>query len=425
MKLSSSYGKRPTLSGGPVPIGTPLSWPKNSTIPAGFLNCSVADGTTYDVTYYADLYGKIGTNVLPYYPPTSTNITIIKAKEETVGIVTNADSLGNKPANYYDRTAFKNKIINGNFQVWQRGTSFTVAPNSSIYTADRWLVQNNSNQPAIIEYKADVMYNGRILTRMKISQPTVPTTGSVVIIQRIEDVNTLAGKYATASFLCASNDTQTINYALTQRFGSGGSADVYTSINIPYIANDVQRLYATLNVPSVDAKTIKSNSYLEFAITFTIRSTNAITFTQVQLEEGSIATPFEQRPVGVELALCQRYYEKSFDVDVTPASNVNSNNFEYIMYSRGGSYLDSYSSLAVKFKVPKRTSPTISSWNSSTSSTGSIKIDCFSAGSYFGGTVDLNYSNQNCFVLGGSYTGTDKRGDIMFIRFGWTADAEL
>lgn len=344
MKLSSSYGKRPTLSGGPVPIGTPLSWPKNSTIPAGFLNCSVADGTTYDVTYYADLYGKIGTNVLPYYPPTSTNITIIKAKEETVGIVTNADSLGNKPADYYEPRMFRNKIINGNFDIWQRGTSFTVAPNSSIYTADRWLVQNNSNQPAIIEYKADVMYNGRILTRMRISQPTVPTTGSVVIIQRIEDVNTLAGKYATASFLCASNDTQTINYALTQRFGSGGSADVYTSINIPYIANDVQRLYATLNVPPVDAKTIKSNSYLEFAITFTIRSTNGITFTQVQLEEGSIATPFEQRPVGVELQLCQRYFYN------TP------NLTHWATFLSGRTHL--YNPI-FKFPVTMRTTPTL------------------------------------------------------------------
>ncbi|HEV7370625.1 hypothetical protein [Arenibaculum sp.] len=39
-----------------------------------------------------------------------------------------------------------------------------------------------------------------------------------------------------------------------------------------------------------------------------------------QLERGTIATPFERRPFGAELALCQRYYEKSYDLAVAPGT---------------------------------------------------------------------------------------------------------
>jgi hypothetical protein len=43
--------------------------------------------------------------------------------------------------------------------------------------------------------------------------------------------------------------------------------------------------------------------------------------TGVQLEAGSVATPFERRPYGTELQLCQRYFEKSYDLAVVPGTN--------------------------------------------------------------------------------------------------------
>lgn len=71
---------------------------------------------------------------------------------------------------------------------------------------------------------------------------------------------------------------------------------------------------------------------------------NEFTITGIQLEEGSVATPFENRPYGLELSLCQRYYEK---VDVGRCN--------IPIYGTGTGFIGS-----VKYKVPKRASPTIS-----------------------------------------------------------------
>lgn len=82
MALTSSYGKRPALVTSPVPIGVPFPYPIDQQIPLGFLNCSIAEGTTFASDVYADLYEFLGnTNILPYFPATSTHIHIIKAKE--------------------------------------------------------------------------------------------------------------------------------------------------------------------------------------------------------------------------------------------------------------------------------------------------------------------------------------------------------
>jgi hypothetical protein len=91
-------------------------------------------------------------------------------------------------------------------------------------------------------------------------------------------------------------------------------------------------------------------------------STNGATWfvTGVQLEVGSTATPFERRPFGTELALCQRYYWKTFAIGTAPAQNVASHNFIFV----GGVNSDS----AVKrgdiiLPVVMRTDPTVVTFN--------------------------------------------------------------
>lgn len=88
--------------------------------------------------------------------------------------------------------------------------------------------------------------------------------------------------------------------------------------------------------------------------------TNGATFyiTGVQLEVGTAATPFERRQYGQELALCQRYYQKTFDQSIAPAQNVGGS----------GGLTGSSSATNVSFNAswwftcPMRTTPTVATF---------------------------------------------------------------
>jgi len=84
---------------------------------------------------------------------------------------------------------------------------------------------------------------------------------------------------------------------------------------------------------------------------------NYYEITGVQLEVGTVATFFEHRPYGTELALCQRYYEKSYDIDAAPGSAVSKGTIQH-GYSNmaAANYVARF---GAQFKVSKRSQPTI------------------------------------------------------------------
>jgi hypothetical protein len=209
--------------------------------------------------------------------------------------------------------AGKNKIINGDFNIWQRGTSFNAASNA--FTADRWDTLTDktgasvlTTQQAFTAGSAPVAgYESQYFLR------TVFPAGGTFCIQeqRIEDVRTFAGQTVTLSFWAKANATATIAPTLVQSFGTGGSANVETTTSNLTLTTSWVRYSVTATLPSISGKTIGAGNYL------TARAMRAVTasgFTidiwGVQLEYGSKATPFETASGSIqgELALCQRYY---------------------------------------------------------------------------------------------------------------------
>lgn len=92
---------------------------------------------------------------------------------------------------------------------------------------------------------------------------------------------------------------------------------------------------------------------------------------QVQLEEGSVATPFEQRPYGLELSLCQRYYCKSFGVTFTP-SNADSSTTVNDIYNaittlapHRGRLVSNVNTCSIPFGVEMRIAPTVHRYGNS------------------------------------------------------------
>jgi hypothetical protein len=213
--------------------------------------------------------------------------------------------------------AGKNKIINGDFSVWQRGTSFTTV---NTYTADRYSSSFDGtggtrtvSQQTFTPGTAPVAgYEGQYFWRYNKSVGGSGGTIDYVINQKIEDVRTLAGQTVTFSFWAKAASSITANVFVSQNFGSGGSSAVNLGYNSVALTTSWQRFTFTYNLGALTGKTIGTNSYLMFNMYYA--NTNA-TFTidtwGWQVEAGSIATSFQTATGTIqgELAACQRYYE--------------------------------------------------------------------------------------------------------------------
>jgi hypothetical protein len=259
------------------------------------------------------------------------------------------------------QVAGKNKIINGDFRVWQRGNSFSLSTGAVTFGPDRWFW---------------VMPGGTTVSRQAFTPGSAPAPGhegqfyvnttltangqNYEIGQRVEDVRTFAGQRVTLSFWARSTaGAQPLGYALFQNFGTGGSPSSMAQATQvtgsgPYTpSSSWQRYSYTFDLPSISGKTMGTNndSYLLVRpMQFTNTTTNtSVDIWGVQLEAGSVETPFTTATGTIqgELAACQRYYQR-----FTAGS---ANNY---MASGGiaGSSVDLY--MPVKLTTTMRIAPT-------------------------------------------------------------------
>ena len=270
-------------------------------------------------------------------------------------------SLSDKP-----NLGFKNYIINGNFDIWQRGTSQTTAGHGIGYGSDdRWYNDHvgstkTHSRIACTDTERD-LFNAQAFSRTVVSS----VTGSENITykdQRIEDVTKLAGKTVTLSFWAKADASKNISVEFMQVFGTGGTpSSTVNGISVQKLALTTtwQKFTKTVTLPSIVGKTLGTDGvhtsftivrfWFDAGTNFNSRTDNlghqsgTFDIAQVQLEEGSVATPFEQRPIGLELSLCQRYYEV-----VGGSQSYFTPNTTF------------YQSNVVHYKVRKRVVPTVS-----------------------------------------------------------------
>jgi hypothetical protein len=231
------------------------------------------------------------------------------------------DTNGTINANATPYAAGKNKIINGDFNVWQRGTTFTVTGTESVvYKADRWSIQADGttttrtiSRQAFTPGTAPVAgYEGNFFLRY--AQTTAGNNSYNFLTTRIENVTSYAGQAVTLSFWAKADAARTVTTSVTQNFGSGGSGSVSNGSQSNSLTTSWQRFTSTFTMASIAGKTIGTSSFLE--VTFTLPNgaiTPTIDFWGVQLENGSTATPFQTATGTIqgELAACQRYYYRS------------------------------------------------------------------------------------------------------------------
>ena len=212
----------------------------------------------------------------------------------------------------YPGSGFRNKIINGGFDIWQRGTNYTTA-GGGYGSADRWysgFATGSFTQQSFALGNGIAGYEPQYFGRWTISS----NSQNYELIQKLEGVRSFAGQQITISFWARqTSGTVSVNGRWVQYFGTGGSpsSSVVTNFAVPLtVTGSWVRYQYTINVPSISGKTIGTanddSCWLSFQVVNT--ATGSLDFWGVQVESGPQATPFEQRPYGTELALCQRYF---------------------------------------------------------------------------------------------------------------------
>lgn len=236
----------------------------------------------------------------------------------------------------------RNKIINGKMDIAQRGTSFPAIANGT-YSMDRWLCGLVSSGAVTITQQADAPSNNEFQYSLRATVTAADTTiaagDNARIIQRIEGYNVrdLIGRTFTISFRVRSSKTG-IHCVALGNTGNNGSDRGYIAEYTINAANTWETKTITVvgGLPTAGTWNYLTGVGLEvnwlLACGSTFHTTagawqvggflstpnqvncldtvgNIFAITGVQLEVGEVATPFEHRPYGLELALCQRYYK--------------------------------------------------------------------------------------------------------------------
>ena len=139
--------------------------------------------------------------------------------------------------------------------------------------------------------------------------------------------------------------------------------------------------------------------------------------TGVQIEVGSQATPFEHRSFGEELALCQRYFEKSYSVGTAPASDTSAGLIT--TDTMGGDTTTAYLTHQLEYRVAKRSAPTVVIYDQAEAS-GKVTSHVTGVGTANGQTVSTEHAGDKSISMNRA-SGDAANG----FRFHYTADAEL
>jgi hypothetical protein len=282
-------------------------------------------------------------------------------------------ALNNAP----NSVGFRNRIINGDMRIDQRNAGAAVTTTTS-YPVDRFRTDNTSD--GAFSAQQDSSAPAGFVNSLKWTTTTADTNlgqaQRATIHQYIEGTNVADLGWGTANA-----KTVTLSFwvrsSLTGSFGgSMENANINRSYPFTYsissadtweyktvtVAGDTTgtwltttglgiRLFFSMGVGTDFLGTAGSWAAADYrsatGATSVIGTLNATFYiTGVQLEVGSVATPFERRPYGTELALCQRYYYKTV-ADAVGAP-----------FANGYSYTTTESAGVVQFAIPMRTRPT-------------------------------------------------------------------
>ena len=293
---------------------------------------------------------------------------------------------------------FKNLLINGDMRVAQRGTSSTTDNNYA--TVDRWFKYSGGDTTTWGQ--AEDAVHG------KYAYWSANTSGYGNLRQRIEGIHVPSGGLPMV-FSCWMRVSAGSAPFRIEIWNLTDNTDILSNMNVTTITTSWQQVVVPFTLPA------SANNDVFHIMVGSNSAPSQVVFnmTKCQLERGTVATPFEHRLYGTELALCQRY----LTVFGTPANN------QYVHLGIATLYTATAINLAVALPVSMRTTPSLTTVLNGSSvwlqtyigasginsnaivatgeylSVGSNTIRLYCTGAYSGGTVG---QSAWCQVMNGA-----------------------
>jgi hypothetical protein len=425
----------------------------NKTLTSPVISTISNTGTLTLPTSTDTLVGRATTDTLTNKTLTSPTLTTPALGTPASGILTSCTGVN------YD--GYKNRIINGAMVIDQRNAGASVTATSNPFTLDRWRAITSQSAKFTVQQTPSATETGyatrvgagftNYLACTSSSAYSITSTDYFLLRQIIEGYNasdfawgTSSAKTVTLSFWAYSsltgtfggslqNDNQDTTYIFSY---SIPTANTWTQISVTitgstsgtWLKTNGAGIYVTFGLGvgstlSGTAGSWLSGNYFSATGATSVVGTNGATFyiTGVQLEKGSTATSFDYRPYGTELALCQRYYEKSFAQGTAPV-----NNFSDTIHNSGYGAWTAFTSSGIraqifKYAVVKRATPTITTYYANTIAT-SGQFSYFNNQWY--ATTNLG-SSTNDTDLSFDANGTVTTNNSYLFGGGWAASAEL
>lgn len=321
---------------------------------------------------------------------------------------------------------FRNRLLNPQIVIQQRGASISITNSTPVYGPDRWRVgiTSGTSVSATATLTPSDTPSGRAS-----SLTGTWTTGKPYWAQRIEAYNIVdvINKPITVSgyivFPSGVTDSLSVVISTAGAFDDfSGVTVIATNTTTSIIGSGVATFWTTtFTAAQMSASAIANGMQVEIFKTSAIThgTSTQYSLSCVQLEVGLTSTPLEIRPYGLEITMCQRYYEKSFPVTTSPTQNLGLGGSGAQRFIAGKATTGTQTAY-VKYSVPKRDTPiTVTLFNPSAANAqvrdSTAATDCSAS------SVPVNSNNGFTIVCTGS--ATTAVGNAL--DFAWTSSAEL
>ena len=320
---------------------------------------------------------------------------------------------------------YRNRVINGDMRINQRGfTSASPNTTGNTYSVDRWAVYAGGLPTSFSAGQYDLLsttdanvYNQGFRKACQVNRGVGGTSihfRQYIELSMIED---LFNTEISLSFWARASSAGTLIILFGKMSAGTTATTTYRSTMNSSLTTSWQYFNFQMPVFSPTSSSGAQNTFgadLVFDLV-NLPSSTSLFITGVQVEKGNISTPFEFRPYAVELQLCQRYFEKSYDIDTKPGTITGVGNLHQRIVVTG-SY--TYVFPQVFYKVTKRGTTSITIYNPANGNTGVWRNDRVGNESV---TSNDGANNISSFFV---YNGASHNiGDGIF--FQWTSESEL